>query len=314
MINRVGFVFPGQGSQTLGMLADIANDYPEVKTTFAEASHVLNYDLWQLVQMGPADVLDRTVHTQPALLAASYAIWRILQAKSPIKPTLLAGHSLGEYSALVCAEALSFSDGIKLVAARGAYMQEAVPLGEGALAAIIGLEDEVVRELCKAAAFNTEVLTAANYNSIGQVVIAGSKLAVERAIILAKEQGARLAKSLPVSVPSHCELMKPAAVKLAAMLETLEVKKPIYPVLNNVDVEVYQTPEMIRDGLVRQLYYPVRWVEIIKKFEASDIKTIIECGPGKVLSGLIKRITPEIELAQTADIKSLQILLDTTLK
>lgn len=312
MTKKIGFVFPGQGSQTLGMLADIASEYSEVKTTFDEASSVLGYDLWQLVQDGPAEVLDRTVHTQPALLAASYAIWQILQAKSMIRPVLLAGHSLGEYTALVCSEALSFQDGIKLVAARGEYMQEAVPLGEGALAAIIGLDDDVVRELCVTSALNHEVLAAANYNSTGQVVIAGTKAAVDRAILLAKEKGARLAKSLTVSVPSHCELMKPAAEKLGQLLETLTIKQPLIPVINNVDVEIYQTPEAIRDGLIRQLYNPVRWVEIIKKFEAMGIDTLIECGPGKVLTGLIKRITPEIALAQAADLNSLQTLLAIT--
>lgn len=308
MNTKIGFVFPGQGSQTIGMLADIAKDYSEVKTTFDEASTVLGYDLWQLVQEGPADMLDRTMYTQPALLAASYAIFRILKVHSAIQPVMLAGHSLGEYTALVCAESLSFNDAITLVAARGEYMQEAVPLGEGALAAIIGLDDHIVREICEQSVLNHDVLTPANYNSTGQVVIAGTKAAVLRAIVLAKEKGARLAKCLPVSVPSHCELMKPASQKLGALLKTLSIKQPVIPVINNVDVEFYQTPDAIRDGLVRQLYHPVRWVEIIKKFAAMDIKTIIECGPGKVLTGLIKRIAPEVELAQT-DLTSLQILL-----
>jgi [acyl-carrier-protein] S-malonyltransferase len=310
MTKKIGFVFPGQGSQTIGMLADIAKDYSEVKATFDEASTVLGYDLWQLVQEGPAEVLDRTVHTQPALLAASYAIWRILKARSTIRPVLLAGHSLGEYTALVCAESLSFHDGITLVAARGEYMQEAVPLGEGALAAIIGLDDNVVRELCEQSVLSHEVLAAANYNSAGQVVIAGTKAAVLRAIVVAKEKGARLAKCLSVSVPSHCELMKPASQKLEQLLKTLSIKQPVIPVINNVDVELYESPEAIRDGLVRQLYNPVRWVEIINKFDAMGINTIIECGPGKVLTGLIKRITPEIGLAQSADLNSLQILIN----
>lgn len=308
MTKKIGFVFPGQGSQAVGMLADIAKDYSEIKATFDEASAVLGYDLWCVVQEGPTEMLDRTVYTQPALLAASYAIWRILKNHSTILPVLLAGHSLGEYTALVCAESLSFQDGITLVAARGEYMQEAVPLGEGALAAIIGLDDDVVREVCEQSILNNEVLAPANYNSKGQVVIAGTKAAVERAIVLAKEKGARLAKCLPVSVPSHCELMKPASQKLEQLLKSLLIKPPIIPVINNVDVMLYQTPEAIRDGLVRQLYHPVRWVEIINKFEAMDIQTIIECGPGKVLSGLIKRITPDIDLVQTADLNSLQTL------
>jgi [acyl-carrier-protein] S-malonyltransferase len=309
MIKKIGFVFPGQGSQAVGMLADIAKEYSEVKATFDEASTVLGYDLWCVVQEGPAELLDRTVYTQPALLAASYAIWRILKNHSTIQPVLLAGHSLGEYTALVCAESLSFQDGITLVAARGEYMQEAVPLGEGALAAIIGLDDDVVRELCEQSVLDNEVLAPANYNSTGQVVIAGTKAAVLRALVLAKEKGARLAKSLPVSVPSHCKLMKPASQKLEQLLKSLSIKQPIIPVINNVDVLPYETPEAIRDGLVRQLYYPVRWVEIIKKFETLGINTIAECGPGKVLTGLAKRITPNMELAQTADLNSLQTLL-----
>lgn len=312
MTKKIGFVFPGQGSQSVGMLADIAKEYSEVKATFDEAATVLGYDLWQLVQEGPAEVLDRTVYTQPALLAASYAIWRILQNRSTIRPVLLAGHSLGEYTALVCAGSLSFHDGITLVAARGEYMQEAVPLGEGALAAIIGLDDDVVRELCEQSVLDNEVLAPANYNSTGQVVIAGTKVAVERAIVLAKEKGARLAKSLPVSVPSHCELMRPASQKLEQLLKSLSIKQPGIPVVNNVDVLSYETSEAIRDGLVRQLYHSVRWVEIIKKFEALGINSIIECGPGKVLTGLVKRITPDMELAQTADLNSLQTLLNSS--
>ncbi len=307
-MKKIGFVFPGQGSQSVGMLADIAKEYSEVKATFDEASDVLGYDLWCMVQEGPADLLDRTVHTQPALLAASYAVWRMLKNRFPIQPALLAGHSLGEYTALVCAESLSFRDGITLVAARGEYMQEAVPLGEGALAAIIGLDDNVVRVLCEQSVLKDEVLAPANYNSMGQVVIAGTKAAVERAIVLAKEKGARLAKCLPVSVPSHCELMKPASQKLEALLKSLSIKQPIIPVINNVDVQLYQTTEAIRDGLVRQLYHPVRWVEIINQFHVMDIHTIVECGPGKVLSGLIKRIIPEMDLAQTTDLNSLQTL------
>lgn len=307
-MKKLGFVFPGQGSQSLGMLADISKDYTEVKNTFDEASQVLDYDLWQLVQEGPIEILDRTVHTQPALLAASYAIWQILK----MQPHVLAGHSLGEYSALVCAEAISFQDGMRLVAARGAYMQDTVPFGLGALAAIIGLDDEIVRQLCQESAIDNEVLSAANYNSIGQVVIAGSKTAVERAIVLAKEKGARMAKLLPVSVPSHCELMKPAAERLGELLKTTSINMPKIPVINNVDVAFYQTPEEIRNGLVKQLYCPVRWVETIKKFEEMGVQKIIECGPGKVLTGLIKRISPTIELAQTSDLISLQNLIKIT--
>lgn len=313
-MKSIGFVFPGQGSHSVGMLANIANEFPEIKSTYSQASEVLGYDLWQLVQEGPAEVLDQTVHTQPALLAGAYAIWQIIQTKKKIQPTILAGHSLGEYTALVCGQAISFQDAVKLVAARGQYMQEAVPLGEGALAAVIGLDDAAVSAICKKAALGDEVLSPANYNSAGQVVIAGHKLAVERAIILAKEEGARMAVLLPVSVPSHCILMKPAAEKLKELLSRITIKTPVIPVLCNVDVKIYHDPEAIRDGLVRQLYMPVRWVETIQTFVKMGVKYIVECGPGKVLTGLNKRISSEIELAHTADLDSLQNLLDVTLQ
>jgi [acyl-carrier-protein] S-malonyltransferase len=308
-----GIVFPGQGSQAVNMLADIATTFSEVKDTYAEASNVLGYDLWELVQHGPAETLDQTVHTQPAILAASYAIWRILEIRKKIGPVLLAGHSLGEYTALVCAGALPFSDAIQLVAARGKYMQEAVPSGQGALAAIIGLNDQTVSDLCDKAIIDNEVLTPANFNSPGQVVIAGHTLAVERAIALAKTAGARMAKLLPVSVPSHCALMKPAAEKLKTLLATISIQTPVIPVLSNVDVMCYQNADEIRDGLTRQLYMPVRWVETIQKFAGNGIKHIIECGPGKILTSLNKRIETEMQFTSTADLVSLQLLLDTAL-
>jgi len=308
-VNKIGIVFPGQGSQSIGMLSDIAKEFSEVEKIYAEASQVLGYDLWQLVQQGPSEELDKTIHTQPALLAASWAIWQIIKNNAPtIKPVLLAGHSLGEYTALVCAEALSFKEAIRLVAARGQYMQEAVPVGEGGIAAIVGLDDAVVQKICEQSVISNDVLTPANFNSPGQVVIAGTKLAVERAIVLAKEKGARLAKLLPVSVPSHCALMKPAADRLSQLLATLSIQAPSLPILNNVDVVVYQQGDDIRSGLVRQLYSPVRWVETIQKFA---VEQIIECGPGKVLSGLIKRISPDVSLFHTADLNSLQHLLKT---
>ncbi len=312
-VKSLGIVFPGQGSQTVGMLADLAHVFPEIEKTYAEASDALGYDLWKLVQVGPAEVLDQTVHTQPAILAGSYAIWCILKKKEKITPTLLAGHSLGEYTALTCAGALKFSDAIRLTAARGQYMQEAVPTGEGALAAIIGLEDAEVSALCQKAVLANEVLTPANFNSPGQVVVAGNKLAVERMIPLAKEAGARMAKILPVSVSSHCALMKPAAEKLKTLLETISIQTPSIPVLSNVDVAFYQNADEIRDGLVRQLYMPVRWVETIRKFADKGIEHIIECGPGKVLTGLNKRIATEIQLTPTADLASFQLLLETAL-
>lgn len=309
--SNLAIVFPGQGSQSVGMLMDIAGQYPEVEQIFAEASHVLGYDLWHLVTHGPAEELDKTMHTQPALLAASYAIWQILYAKHQLKPAALAGHSLGEYTALVCAQALQFTDAIKLVAARGKYMQEAVAPGEGAMAAIVGLSDEAVTAICQQIATSSEdVLSPANFNSIGQVVVAGHKALVERAIILAKEQGAKLAMLIPVSVPSHCQLMLPAANRLAELLETITFKSPSIPVINNVNVEYYIDATSIRNGLVKQLYRPVRWVNIIQHFLGANITQIIECGPGKVLTGLNKRIDKSLQLMTTADMANLNLVLN----
>lgn len=304
--STVGFVFPGQGSQSLGMLKDIAAKYPEVEQTFAEASAVLGYDLWQLTQQGPAEELNKTMHTQPALLAASYAVWRILAAKQSTRPVMLAGHSLGEYTALVCADAMSFTDAVALVAARGQFMQDAVPVGQGALAALVGLDNDAVEALCHEVKQDNEVLSPANFNCPGQVVIAGNVAAVLRAITAAKEKGAKLAMQLPVSVPSHCSLMKPAAERLAARLEQITIHKPALPVICNVDVTVYESPAEIRDGLTRQLYMPVRWVETVETFVSFNVTHLVECGPGKVLSGLNKRIASSLELASTSDLISLE--------
>lgn len=308
--NKVGMVFPGQGSQTVGMLADIAKHYGEIKQTFDEASNVLGYDLWQLTQRGPAEELDKTIHTQPALLAGSYAIWRILKARNPIKPAMLAGHSLGEYTALVCANALNFTEAIKLVAARGQYMQDAVAPGAGAMAAIIGLDEMKVADICKQAIISSdEVLSPANFNSIGQIVVAGHKAAVVRAMTLAKEQGAMLVIQIPVSVPSHCKLMKPAADRLAKLLTTVTLQIPQILVINNVNATRYDSVESIYDGLVRQLYMPVRWVEIIHNFVKAGITHIVECGPGKVLTGLNKRIDKNLQLMTSSDEASLNLIL-----
>ena len=307
-MQTIGLVFPGQGSQTLGMLADIAEKYPEVVSTYSQASDVLGYDLWKLVQEGPIEQLNETIHTQPALLAGSVAIWEILKKQDKIVPALFAGHSLGEYSALVCAEALAFQDAIKLVAARGFYMQEAIPLGEGALAAIVGLSDATVTEICEAVRMG-EVLAPVNFNSPGQVVIGGHTQAIKRALILAKEKGVKIAKLLPVSVPSHCILMKPAAEKIREVLATLPVKSPRIPVINNVDVIIYEDATSIREGLVRQLYQPVRWVETIQKFKNHGINYIIECGPGKVLTRLNKRIIADSQFSHTADLDNLTSVL-----
>lgn len=290
----LAIVFPGQGSQSVGMLSDLVEQYPQIQKTFAEASVVLGYDLWQLSAHGPLDELNKTVHTQPALLTASYALWRIFQNR--LQPSILAGHSLGEYTALVCANALQFTDAVKLVAARGKFMQEAVAPGVGAMAAIVGLDNEAVQIICEKA--NTtpgEVLTPANFNSIGQVVIAGHKAAVERAVLLAKEQGAKLATLIPVSVPSHCDLMRPAALRLKELLKNTHINSPNLTVISNVDVEPYLDADSIRSGLVRQLYMPVRWVETIQYAVKSGVRQMIECGPGKVLTGLNKRIDKELE-------------------
>jgi [acyl-carrier-protein] S-malonyltransferase len=313
MMNKsLGIVFPGQGSQFVGMLGDIAKEFPQVETTFTEASAVLGYDLWQLVQQGPATELDKTARTQPALLAASYAIWQIIKNGTNLQPAMLAGHSLGEYTALVCANAIPFVDAIRLVAARGEYMQEATPPGQGGLAAIIGLDNATVEAICQTSAMAGEVLSPANFNSPGQVVIAGHLSAVERALVLAKEAGARMAKLLPVSVSSHCMLMKPAAERLAVLLATMPIKAPTIPVVSNVDVKIYDSPAAICDGLIRQLYMPVQWVETLQLFSQNGIQHVVECGPGKVLSGLNKRIIADMQLTSTTDVASLRGLLKTT--
>ena len=281
----LAFVFPGQGSQSEGMLSALAADFGEVEETFREASEVLGYDLWDIVQNGPAEKLNSTDITQPAMLAAGVAVWRVWQTKAGAQPTVLAGHSLGEYTALVCAGSLAFTDAIKLVAERGRLMQQAVPAGTGAMAAVLGLDDDAVRQACRDAA-DGEVLEAVNFNSPGQVVVAGHKAAVERVVDLAKERGAKRALVLPVSVPSHCALMKPAADQLATVLQDVAIQAPTIPVINNADVASPNKPDAIRDALVRQLYSPVRWVETIQKMAGDGVDHLVECGPGKVLAGL----------------------------
>jgi [acyl-carrier-protein] S-malonyltransferase len=303
---QLSVVFPGQGSQSVGMLSGLSSKFSEVRLTFDEASEVLNYDLWDLVKHGPDSELNKTVHTQPALLAASYAIWKIITtcstSQGAFAPALLAGHSLGEYTALVCANALSYQDAIKLVAARGEYMQEAVLNGEGGMAAIVGLDESSVSAICEDAKSNeNEVLSPANFNSIGQIVIAGHMTAVKKAVLLAKERGAKLAVLLPVSVPSHCQLMKPAAERLSALLETIPIQNPVIPVISNVNVTCYDNAQSIRDGLTQQLYMPVRWVETILYFVKNGTTDIFECGPGKVLTGLNKRIDKNLHCYNTSD-------------
>ncbi|ADI29719.1 ACP S-malonyltransferase [Methylotenera versatilis] len=290
-MNKFAFLFPGQGSQSVGMM----NGFGEsaiIRDTFTEASDVLGLDFWSMATE-PNEAINETTNTQPIMLIAGIATWRVWQASIDKLPSVLAGHSLGEYTALVASGALSFADALPLVRYRAKVMQSAVPAGVGAMAAILGLDDAVVREVCAEAAQN-EVLEAVNFNSPGQVVIAGNKAAVERGMELAKAKGAKRALPLPVSVPSHCALMKPAAVKLAEYLKNVTVNAPQISVIQNADVASYQDAEKIKDALVRQLYSPVRWVETVQAIHAQGITQAAECGPGKVLAGLTKRIVAEL--------------------
>ena len=287
-------VFPGQGSQSVGMQAALAAEHGEVRSTWAEAGEVLGFDLWRVAQDGPEERLNDTTVTQPAMLAAGVAAWRVWQAAGGTRPTAMAGHSLGEYTALVCADSLPFADAVRLVRRRAELMQAAVPAGEGAMAAILGLDDDVVVAVCRDAA-GDEVVEAVNFNAPGQVVIAGHRAAVERATGQAKAAGARRAVVLNVSVPSHCRLMRPAASELARTLATVDFAAPTVAVVNNVDVTVYETADQIRSGLERQLHSPVRWAETVRRLAAEGVGTLIECGPGKILSGLTKRIDRELD-------------------
>lgn len=287
-------VFPGQGSQALGMQAALAEKFDDVRQTYAQASEVLGFDLWQLVQRGPEERLNDTQVTQPAMLTAGFAAWRVWCSSGGSQPACMAGHSLGEYTALVCAGALPFSKALQLVRRRAELMQAAVPAGQGAMAAILGLDDEAVVAVCRRAA-QDEVVEAVNFNSPGQVVIAGHRSAVERATGQAKEAGAKRAVLLNVSVPSHCALMKPAAAELAKTLMETAFAAPTVPVISNVDVATYVTAEQIRAGLERQLYNPVRWTDTIRRIVADGATAIIECGPGKVLAGLTKRIDRAVD-------------------
>ncbi len=305
-------VFPGQGSQSVGMLAELAEVFPVVKETFDEASGVLGYDLWQRSSEGPAELLNRTACTQPALLTAGVATWRCWRRRTDRLPAMMAGHSLGEYTALVCADAFDFADAVGLVEKRGVHMQNAVPEGSGAMAAILGLDDDKVKEVCSQAA-QDEIVSAVNFNSPGQVVIAGSAAAVERAMGLAGEAGAKRALPLPVSVPSHCSLMQPAAEAFAVDLAKVTIRAPVIPVLHNVDVEPHNEPDAIRDVLTEQLYKPVRWVEIIRAMRAAGINKVLEMGPGKVLAGLNKRIDktmPGIAVQTAGDLEKALLTVD----
>lgn len=304
-MKKFAMVFPGQGSQAVGMLAELAEQFSIVEETFKQASEVLGYDLWSLVQHGPAEELNKTWQTQPALLAASVAVYRVWQQQYPqLQPTLMAGHSLGEYSALVCAGAIDFQDAVKLVELRGKLMQQAVPEGTGAMYAIIGLDNDSIIKACQNAE-QGEVVSAVNFNSPGQVVIAGAKAAVERAAVLCKEAGAKRALPLAVSVPSHCALMKPAADQLAVSLESIAVKNPAVAVINNVDVKTENDAQAIRHALVRQLYSPVRWTETVEKMATNGIEVLVEIGPNKVLNGLTKRIADNLQAVSVNDPASL---------
>ncbi len=291
-LSHLAFVFPGQGSQAVSMLSDFAEN-EIVQNTFKEASSALGYDVWQLVAQGPVEKLNQTNFTQPALLTASVALWRLWQSESEIIPSVLAGHSLGEYSALVCADVISLTDCVKLVEKRGEYMQACVPAGVGAMAAVIGLADQAIIDACDQAQ-GDDVVAAVNFNSPGQVVIAGHKAAVERAGELCKAAGAKRVLPLPVSVPSHCALMSNAADKLAIELESITFNKPAISVVNNVDVAVETNSDVIKKALVKQLYSPVRWSETITQLGEQGITHMVEVGPGKVLQGLVKRINKDI--------------------
>jgi len=290
----LAFVFPGQGSQAVGMLSGLAESNPLVNQTFSEANDALGFDLWNLVQNGPEESLNQTTNTQPAMLAAGVAAWRVWRDMGGAVPAVMAGHSLGEYTALVCSGSLAFADAVKLVADRGRFMQEAVPAGEGAMAAIIGMDDDGVRSLCEQNA-GGDVLSPVNFNSPGQVVIAGSAAAVQRAVEGAKSAGAKRALVLPVSVPSHCQLMHGAAERMAERLASIEIHVPEIPVIHNFNVQAEQSPEAIKTALVSQIEQPVRWVETIQKMSADGVDKLVECGPGKVLVGLNKRIDKAME-------------------
>ena len=287
---KLACVFPGQGSQSIGMMGELSEQYSVVADTFKQASDALAYDLWKIVTDGPAEELNKTEITQPAMLTAGVAAWKILQEKSIPAVDVMAGHSLGEYTALVCAGALNFDDAVKLVAERGRLMQSAVPAGVGAMAAILGLDDDTVKSVCEQASGNDLIVQAVNFNSPGQVVIAGHNDAVEKAMELAKEAKARRALKLPVSVPSHSALMEGAAAQLGEVLAGIEVKTPSIPVIQNVDAQIHTDPAEIKSLLQQQLHKPVLWVDTVEQIIGRGVTDIVEAGPGKVLAGLNKRI------------------------
>lgn len=305
---HLAFAFPGQGSQSIGMLAELAELHPAIHDTFKEASDGAGVDLWALSQGGPEDMLNRTEYTQPALLAASVALWRLWQQHGGVQPAQLAGHSLGEYSALVAAGALSLHDAAHLVRIRGQLMQDAAPAGVGAMAAVIGADDELIREVCAQAA-QSQVVVPANFNSPGQVVIGGDADAVDRALALLAQRGVRKTVKLAVSVPSHTPLMREAANRLSETMSGMAWNEPHIPVVQNVDAEVHQGVQSIRDALVRQLYLPVQWTGCVQTLAAHGATTLVECGPGKVLTGLAKRIDKTLDARMLGTVGDFQATL-----
>ncbi|HRF87696.1 MAG: ACP S-malonyltransferase [Cellvibrionales bacterium] len=308
MSGKLAFVFSGQGSQKVGMLAEMAAAYPVVQKTFAEASEVLGYDLWDLCQNGEQEQLNATETTQPLLLTSSVALWRVWQEKNGKLPALLAGHSLGEWSALVCANVLDFSDAVDLVRKRGAYMQTAVPKGEGSMAAVLNVDDEKILALCKEASA-VGVVEAVNFNSPGQVVIAGQVAAVDKASELLKAAGAKRVLSLPVSAPFHTSLMKPAAENMAKHIAATVFRAPTIPVVHNVNAKTASDPEAIKALMIQQIDHPVLWVDCVKALVEAGAKTVVECGPGKVLCGLCTRIEKELTAFGIEDVASLEAAL-----
>lgn len=297
-------VFPGQGSQSVGMLAELHEQYSVVADVFDQASEVLQQDLWQLIQDGPAEELNKTINTQPAMLVAGVAAWRVWQQNNDAQPLCMAGHSLGEYTALVCSDALDFKAALALVKTRAQLMQEAVPADQGAMAAILGLDDDTVRALC--GEIETGVCEAVNFNSPGQVVIAGEKAAVESAMSKAKERGAKRALPLPVSVPSHCSLMREAAQELQARFQECQWQMPQIPVIHNQSAQAANSVEVLQQCLADQLYQPVLWVDSVLQMHSLGAEVLLECGPGKVLSGLSKRINKSLQAGAVFDVASLQ--------
>lgn len=298
--DNLAFVFPGQGSQKIGMLAELAPRFPLIEATFSQASEVLGYDLWDMVQNGRQEDINLTERTQPILLTSSVALWRVWKDQAGADPAVMAGHSLGEWSALVSAGIVDFADAVNLVRLRGAYMQEAVPAGLGAMAAIIGLDDNTIISVCEQAA-QGEVVAPVNFNSPGQVVIAGHAVAVDRAIEGCKAAGAKRAMPLPVSAPFHTSLMRPAADRLAQHIQTVEFRAPTVPVVHNVNASTESDPGVIRNLMIEQIYSPVLWVDCVNTLVKMGVDTVVECGPGKVLSGLVKRINRNINALATED-------------